>query len=92
MNDRIPPKTFNAVAQAGHLQAGCLAVFVPAAFTQRLFWSLVGALLMTLFAAGKEFWYDHRYESKQVRGSDLEDFSFYAGGAALSLLIYWGFR
>jgi hypothetical protein len=92
MNDRIPPKTFNAVAQAGHLQAGCLSVFVPAAFTQRLLWCGIGAALLVTFAAGKEFWWDHRYETKEVRGSDLEDFSFYAGGAVLSLLIYWGFR
>jgi hypothetical protein len=45
-----------------------------------------------LFAAVKEFWYDHTYESPQTRGSDLEDFLFYVLGAAAELLILIGTR
>ena len=88
----IPPKTFNAVAQAGHFQAGCLAVFAPVALTHGLRWGFIGALLVVLFAAVKEFWWDHRYEVVAVRGSDLEDFLFYAIGPGPCLLLCWWFR
>ena len=88
----IPPKTFNAVAQAGHFQAGCLAVFAPVALTHGLRWGFIGAIVIVLFAAVKEFWFDHRFEDVAVRGSDLEDFLFYTLGPFVSLPLCWFFR
>jgi hypothetical protein len=84
----ISPKVFNDVAQSGHFLAGCLAIFAPVVLLGG-WWRFPGAAAIVLFAAGKEFWYDARYETAEVRGSDLEDFSFYIAGALISLALYW---
>lgn len=43
--------------------------------------------LMLAFAAWKEFWFDPRYETREVAGSDLLDFSFYMLGIALAVAL-----
>ena len=86
---RIDPRTFNAVAQSGHFLAGCLAVFAPIVLIGPA-WRWWGALGIVLWAAGKEFLWDPRYESAEVRGSSVEDFCYYIFGAALSLgIVQW---
>jgi len=85
----VPESTFNAVAQAGHFQAGCLAVFAPVALTHDLWWGVLGAAMIVAFAAGKEFWWDRLYESAPVRGSGWQDFAFYCLGPPPCLLLCW---
>jgi hypothetical protein len=81
--------TFNEVAQAAHFFIGAWAVATSQAIWRgnAKFWASLGVLL---FAAVKEFWYDHTYESPATRGSDLEDFLFYVFGVAVELLILIG--
>jgi len=83
----IDPRTFNDVAQSGHFLAGCLAVFAPIVLIGP-WWRWVGGGAVVVWAAAKEFWYDSRFESTEVRGSDLEDFSFYVAGALVSLTLF----
>jgi hypothetical protein len=85
----INPATFNAVAQTGHFVGGALAVLAPVALISPV-WCFVGGVGIVLFAAGKEFWWDYRYESTEVRGSSLEDFLFYVFGALVALAAYLG--
>jgi len=82
----ITTKLFNQVAQGGHFCAGLAAVWGGAALFGR---PVIGALLITTWAAVKEFWYDKNFETEEVRGSDLEDFLFYTGGAAVALGALW---
>ncbi len=84
----IDPKTFNSVAQAGHFACGMLCVFGPAYLFGHSY-SYCGAGAITLYALAKEFWWDEKYESTEVRGSSLEDFIFYVLGAAGALLLQW---
>lgn len=83
--------TFNEVAQASHFFIGAWAVATSQAIWRgdAKFWASLGVLL---FAAVKEFWYDHTYESPETRGSDLEDFLFYVFGVAAELVILIGRR
>ncbi len=84
----IDPGTFDSVSQNGHLLAGSWSVFMPIAlFGVR--WQFVGAAMMTMFALWKEFWYDERYETPDVRGSSLEDFLHYVAGVVVSMMVYW---
>jgi hypothetical protein len=81
--------TFNEVAQASHIFIAGWAIATSQAIWHghAKFWASLGVLA---FAAVKEFWYDHTYESPQTRGSDLEDFLFYALGVGAELLILIG--
>jgi hypothetical protein len=83
--------TFNEVAQASHFFIAAWAIGTSEAIWRgnAKFWACLGVVF---FAAVKEFWYDHTYESPQTRGSDLEDFLFYVLGAAAELLILIGTR
>ena len=83
----ISPKVFNDVSQSGHFLAGCLAIFAPVVLLGP-WWRFVGAGVITAFAAVKEGVYDRWFETADVRGSSLEDFSFYIAGALVSLVIY----
>jgi hypothetical protein len=40
---------------------------------------------MLVFAAVKEFWYDYKYETPDVRGSSLLDFSMYCAGTLVAV-------
>lgn len=83
--------SFNEVAQASHVFIAAWAVATSQLIWHgnAKFWASLGVML---FAAVKEFWYDHTYESPETRGSDLEDFLFYALGVAAELLILAGRR
>lgn len=83
--------SFNEVAQASHFFIAAWAVGTSQAIWRgnAKFWACLG---IVLFAAIKEFWYDHTYESPETRGSDLEDFLFYVLGAAAQLVILIGKR
>lgn len=45
------------------------------------------ALGMLLWATVKEFWYDYHYETADVRGSSLLDFSMYCAGTILAVVL-----
>jgi hypothetical protein len=83
--------SFNEVAQASHVFIAAWAVATSQLIWHgnAKYWASLGVLA---FAAAKEFWYDHTYESPETRGSDLEDFLFYALGAAVELVILIGRR
>jgi hypothetical protein len=50
-----------------------------------LWWYLPVAIGL---AAGKEFWYDYKYETPDVRGSSLEDFMYYVSGILAALTFF----
>jgi hypothetical protein len=85
--------SFNTVSQFAHLGVSysiTLSVLTIGGL-HSLYWFLpisVGA------AAVKEFWYDEKYETAEVRGSSLEDFIVYltgiSGAIAFDLLILKG--
>lgn len=78
---------FDWLAQKSHILSGALAVFAPLALSgEKAMW--IGALVITIWALVKEFWYDERYESKEERGSNFRDFFFYVSGAAIALSIW----
>jgi hypothetical protein len=83
--------SFNEVAQASHVFIAAWAVATSQLIWRgnAKYWASLGVLL---FAAVKEFWYDHTYETPQTRGSDLEDFLFYALGTGAELLFLIGRR
>ncbi len=71
--------SFDTISQSAH--------FFSAAFVVLLFhghW--VAGMAVVIACATKEFWYDYKYESAQVRGSSARDFFFYMLGAAVG----WG--
>lgn len=85
----IDPKEFNMVAQNAHWEAGlCWVWGTIILFGPQYMWYAVGSGVA--ITAWKEFWYDYKYETDEVRGSSLEDFAFYwiglFGAAALYLI------
>lgn len=78
----IDDKTFDDVSQFAH--AGCAAFLVLVGANLGYPWTAAG--LMLLWALGKEFIYDEKYETPEVRGSSLTDFAFYCVGIAVALL------
>jgi len=68
---------FDTVAQSAHVFFGGWVVFVFGLFTSP-WWGVVAVLS---FAAIKEGWYDQRYETSEVRGSNLRDWAFYLLGS-----------
>lgn len=88
---KISYKEFNMVSQNSHWLAGTTWVFGTIILfgAQYLLYSVLAAVFL---AALKEFWYDYKYETKEVRGSSIEDFMFYLVGLLIALLlyIYWG--
>jgi len=79
----IDSKTFDTVSQAAHV---FFAAFVVLAFAHYGL-AILGGMLMFIFAALKEFWYDYHFESVAVRGSSARDFAFYLVGIALAGLV-----
>ncbi len=79
----ISDKQFNTLAQISHFGWGTAVVLAGNLFHARF--PVAGAWL--LYAAIKEFFYDQRYETPEVRGSSLEDFLFQAAGAAVGLIL-----
>lgn len=49
--------------------------------------ALITFLLVVIWGAIKEFWYDERYETVEVRGSNLRDFLGYLLGGLTGLII-----
>lgn len=81
----ISDSDFNRVSQSAHLLAGALAVCATVAiFGASYKWYGAGGII--IFAAIKEFWYDYKYETPEIRGSSSEDFAFYCIGVIISLL------
>ena len=81
--------SINTVSQFAHVgvaYAVTLSVLMVVGI-QAIYWFIpmgVGA------AAVKEFWYDAKYETAEVRGSSLQDFLFYCAGIAGAAL-FWMF-
>ena len=83
----ITVKQYNLLAQFNHIMFGALAVFAPATFFDRkTVLYMAGAFF--IYAATKEFWYDEKYETPEIRGSSLEDFLFYILGLGVALGLY----
>lgn len=80
----IDDKEFNSVSQNAHLLGGIVGIWAPF-----LIWGRLGALWaipIVLVCAGiKEFWYDNKYETTEVRGSNFEDFFFYFVGVIIAI-------
>ncbi len=79
--------SFNTVSQFAHAGVAysiTLSVLVALGYP-----ALLWFLPITIgLAAGKEFWYDYKYETPEVRGSSLEDFAFYLIGIGSAVLFY----
>ena len=89
----IDAKTFNQVAQLGHFAGGAAIVLAIVVMTHEHTYSVLWGFLLVLLLAGvKEFWYDEKYETTEVRGSSLEDFTFYMIGASAATLLAILFR
>lgn len=80
---------FNQVSQLAHIAGGLAVVFgsvvlfgTPMRAVEWWAFGVVAAL-----AAVKEFWFDQRYETDVVRGSNLEDWSFYLLGAGIAAVL-----
>ena len=86
-NDGITPKLFNEVSQMGHFAGGAAIVLAIVVVSHQRWYSVYGFLLVALLAGVKEFWYDEKYETTEVRGSSVEDFLFYLLGAGLAVLV-----
>lgn len=72
--------SFDTVSQSAHFFS---ATFVVHALHGH--WWAIAACIVA--AAIKEFWYDQHFESAEVRGSNLKDFSFYCLGIAAGALL-----
>lgn len=90
----ITPKLFNQISQMGHAAGGAAIVLTFALLWRASYAPFVGLGAVALAAGVKEFWYDYKYESTEVRGSSMEDFEFYMIGASAATLVamarwYW---
>jgi hypothetical protein len=86
----ITRKLFNQVAQLGHFAGGAAITLATVVLWRASYAPFAGFGIVVVLAAIKEFWFDEHYESAEVRGSNLEDFSFYllgAGAAAIVALV-----
>jgi len=79
----IDNKTFDTVSQIAHI---FFAMSIVLTF-DRFGLGLLGLIVVFIFAALKEFWYDYHFESMTVRGSSLRDFAFYCLGMGLAILV-----
>ncbi len=76
--------TVSQFAHAGVAYSITLSLLMALGLTA-LWWFLPIAVGL---AAWKEFWYDYKYETAEVRGSSLEDFSFYMSGIVGAILFF----
>jgi hypothetical protein len=83
----ITPKLFNQVAQLGHFAGGAAIVLATVVLWHDSRAPFAGFIGVLLAAGVKEFWYDEKYESVEVRGSSLEDFAFYVIGAGAAMIV-----
>jgi hypothetical protein len=83
----IDDKTFNQVAQLGHFAGGAAIILTIAVISQSRTAVLIGFLVFMAVAAWKEFWYDEKHETAEVRGSSTEDFLVYLAGATAAVLV-----
>jgi hypothetical protein len=83
----ITPKLFNQIAQAGHFAGGAAIVFGLVVLTHHHSFAWPAFLIVLALAGVKEFWYDEKYETAEVRGSSVEDFVFYAFGAGFAAIL-----
>lgn len=70
----------DTVSQSAHAFSGGWIVFVFGLWTSP-WWGVVAVLS---FAAIKEGWFDQKYESDEIRGSNLRDVAFYLLGSGLT--------
>lgn len=85
----ITDEEFDWLAQKSHMLGGACAIWgTIVLFGARWIW--LAAVLMTAFAAAKEFWYDNIWETAEERGSNLRDFTFYLVGQVAALALYYG--
>jgi hypothetical protein len=84
----VDERTFNIVSQLGHAAGG-----LACAWGSYMFWGQHGALWSMLVLATlvgiKEWWWDNKYESAEVRGSNLLDWSMWMAGSAVANLAVW---
>ena len=77
------------LGQSIQFVAFCAHLFAAAYIVDRFNNKLLVASLITLYAAGKEFWFDAKYEKNppQTFKDNIEDFLGYALGAWMAVLI-----
>lgn len=80
----ITPKLFNQISQLAHFAGGAAIVLTVVVLGWHALWGFVGVAILS---ALKEFWYDYKYESDEVRGSSAEDFAFYMVGAGAAWIV-----
>jgi hypothetical protein len=88
----ITDKQFDFLSQLNHILFGMVVIWGKIALHgPGHIWWVAGGIVM--YAALKEFWYDHVYEDPETRGSDLRDFLYYVLGTAVALggyyLLHW---
>jgi hypothetical protein len=81
----VDEKIFNLVSQLGHFAGG-----LACAWGSYMFWGWHGALwsllVLAILVGIKEWWWDNKYESAEVRGSNLLDWSMWMAGSGLANL------
>jgi hypothetical protein len=81
----VDEKTFNLVSQMGHFAGG-----LACAWGSYMFWGWHGALwsilVLAVLVGIKEWWWDNRYETAEVRGSNLLDWSMWMAGSVVANL------
>jgi len=78
----IDDKEFNLVSQSAHAFSGAFIGLLGMVLHQ--WWIPAG---FVVYSAVKEFWYDAKYETPEVRGSSLEDFLVSTGGAGIGVIV-----
>jgi len=84
----IPQRTFEIVSQSSHVCFGALISLLVCGCTRTRRRCLFYMTLLIGLAAGKEWWYDNRFETPAVRGSNLLDFSTYCAGLVLGYICF----
>jgi hypothetical protein len=81
--------SYNMTAQFAHAgMAYSITLSVLLLFGMRsLYWYLPASVGLAAF---KEFYYDQKYETAEVRGSNTEDFLFYVLGI-ITATVFWMF-
>ena len=80
-------KMFKFVAQTAHFFFGSTVGLLPLAINHAV-WLTYLAPAFVVITAVKEFWYDEKYETPDIRQSSLLDFAMYNLGL-LGPVIYW---
>ncbi len=84
----ITDQQYDTLAQYNHVLFGSTIVFAAMDLYPPAMWFVIAAYV--IYTAWKEFYYDQRYETPEVRGSNLKDFTFYQVGVMLALVIHFG--